>query len=59
MSDRLSRTVLALLLSFGTIGVSTQQRPAPATDATSRAVAAAAAFLATLNQGNAPRPTST
>ena len=50
MSNRLSRTVLAVLLAFGTIGVSTQQRPAPATDATSRAVAAAEAFLATLDR---------
>ena len=50
MSDRHSRTMLAVLLAFGTIGVSTQQRTAPATDATSRAVAAADAFLATLDQ---------
>ena len=51
MSDRPSRTLLAVLLACGTIGVSTQQRPAPAADATSRAVAAAEAFLATLDQG--------
>ena len=51
MSDRPSRILLAVLLAFGTIGVSTQQRTAPATDATSRAVAAAEAFLATLDQG--------
>jgi hypothetical protein len=50
MSDRHSRTLLALLLACGTIGVSTQQRTAPATDATARAVAAAEAFLATLDQ---------
>ena len=50
MSDRPSRILLAVLLAFGTIGVSTQQRTAPATDATSRAVAAAEAFLATLDQ---------
>jgi hypothetical protein len=50
MSDRLSRTVLALMLASGTIGVSTQQRAAPASGATSRAVAAAEAFLATLDQ---------
>src|SRR5918993_3670515 len=50
MSDRLSRILLAVLLAFGTIGVSTQQRPGSATDATSRAVAAAEAFLATLDQ---------
>ena len=35
---------------LATIGVSTHQRTAPATDATSRAVAAAEAFLATLDQ---------
>jgi hypothetical protein len=51
MSDRPSRILLAVLLAFGTIGVSTQQRTAQATDATSRAVAAAEAFLATLDQG--------
>ena len=51
MSDRLSRTVLAVMLASGTIGVSTQQRPVPPSDATSRAVAAAEAFLATLDQG--------
>ena len=51
MSDRLSRILPAVLLAFATIGVSTQQRAAPATDATSRAVAAAEAFLATLDQG--------
>lgn len=50
MSDRPSRILLAVLLLLGTIGVSTRQRPAPATDATSRAVAAAEAFLATLDQ---------
>ncbi len=50
MSDRPSRILLAVLLACGTIGVSTQQRTAPATDATSRAVAAAEAFLATLDQ---------
>jgi hypothetical protein len=54
MSHR-SRILLAVLLACGTIGVSTRQRPAtplgtgPATDATSRAVAAATAFLATLD----------
>ena len=49
MSDRPSRILLAVLLVLGTIGVSTQQQPAPATDATARAVAAAEAFLATLD----------
>ena len=50
MSDRVSRVILAVLLACGTVGVSTFQRTAPATDATSRAVAAAEAFLATLDQ---------
>jgi hypothetical protein len=58
MADRPSRILLAMLLALGTIGVSTQQRSStplragtpPATDATSRAVAAAEAFLATLDQ---------
>ena len=50
MSDRPSRILLVVLLAFGTIGVSTQQRTAPAADATARAVAAAEAFLATLDQ---------
>jgi hypothetical protein len=40
--------VLAVLLAFCTVSVSTLQRAAPATDATARAVAAAEAFLATL-----------
>jgi hypothetical protein len=48
MSNRPSRILLVVLLVLGTISVSTQQRPAPAADATSRAVAAAEAFLATL-----------
>ena len=51
MSDRISRLALAVLLACGVIGVSTQQRTAPATNATSRAVAAAEAFLATLDAG--------
>jgi hypothetical protein len=50
MSQRFSRILLAALLAAGTVAVSTQRRPAPATDATSRAVAAAEAFLATLDQ---------
>jgi hypothetical protein len=50
MSDRASRIVIAMLLACATIGVSTQQRTSQATDATSRAVAAAEAFLATLDQ---------
>jgi hypothetical protein len=50
MSDRRSTILLALLVALGTIGVSTLQRTAPAANATSRAVAAAEAFLATLDQ---------
>lgn len=51
MSGQPSKILLAVLLVFGTIGVSTQQRTAQAADATSRALAAAEAFLATLDQG--------
>ena len=51
MSDRLSRIALVVLLAYGTVGVSTLQRTTPPTDATSRTVAAAEAFLATLDQG--------
>ena len=58
MFNRRPAIELAILLLLCTIGVSTWQRPstplragtAPATDATSRAVAAAEAFLATLDQ---------
>ena len=50
MPNRSSRVLLAILLVSGSIGVSTLQRAAPASDATARAVAAADAFLATLNQ---------
>jgi hypothetical protein len=50
MCDRPSRILLAVLLALSTIGVASQQKTAPATDATSRAVAAAEAFLATLDQ---------
>jgi hypothetical protein len=49
MADRPSRILLAVLLMLGTIDVSTQQKPAPATGATARSVAAAEAFLATLD----------
>ena len=52
MSNRPSRVFLAVILVLGSVGVSTLQRTAPATDATARAVAAAEAFLATLD----PRP---
>jgi hypothetical protein len=51
MSNRPSRVFLAAILVVGSIGVSTLQRSGPAPDATARAVAAAEAFLATLNQG--------
>jgi hypothetical protein len=49
MSGRSSRVLLAVILAFGTIVVSALQRQAPSTDATSRAVAAADAFLAALD----------
>jgi hypothetical protein len=51
MSDRFSRIALAVLLALGAVGVSTQQRAAAPADATSRAVSAAEAFLATLDSG--------
>jgi hypothetical protein len=51
MSPRPSRVFLAVILVFGSIDVSTRQRTAPASDVTARAVAAADAFLATLDQG--------
>jgi len=38
-------------VAFGTVGVARLQRTAPSTDATARAVAAAEAFLATLDPG--------
>ncbi|MEO7156529.1 MAG: DUF3500 domain-containing protein [Vicinamibacterales bacterium] len=49
MSIRTLRLVFTVLLAGGTIGVSAFQKPAPA-NATTRAVAAAEAFLATLDQ---------
>jgi Protein of unknown function (DUF3500) len=49
MSNRSSKVFLAVILVIGSIGVSTLQRSGPAPDATARAVAAADAFLATLN----------
>ncbi len=49
MANRPSRVLLAVLMVFGTIGVARMQRAAPSTDATARAVAAAEAFLATLD----------
>ena len=48
MSDRLSKIALAVLVSSATIAVSSQQRTAAVPGATSRAVAAAEAFLTTL-----------
>ena len=51
MSSRPSRVLLAVLVAFGTVGVARLQRTAPSTDATARAVAAAEAFLATLDPG--------
>jgi hypothetical protein len=50
MADRLSRLLLAAVVAFLALGVVRLQRPAPPTDATARAVAAAEAFLATLDQ---------
>ena len=49
-SFRRSTVLLAGFLVAGTIGVRSWQRPAPPADATTRAVAAAEAFLATLDQ---------
>ena len=53
MSDRPSRILLAAiaLCACATIGVTRLQRAAPAAGATARAVTAAEAFLATLDQG--------
>jgi Protein of unknown function (DUF3500) len=51
MSNRPSRVFLAVILVLGSVGVSTLQRAAPATDVTARAVAAAEAFLKTLDPG--------
>ncbi len=51
MSDRPLRVLLAVLAVLATIGVARLQRAAPSTSATARAVAAAEAFLATLDQG--------
>lgn len=50
MSARLSRIALVVFLVLSTGSVSTRQRGASAKDATSRAVAAADAFLATLDE---------
>ena len=51
MSRRLSRLALTILLASGTVAVSTRQRTAPPANSTSRAVAAAESFLATLDPG--------
>src|SRR5687767_4680242 len=50
MAERFSRVLLAVVVVLATIGVARLQRPAPSPDATARAVAAAEAFLATLDQ---------
>jgi hypothetical protein len=55
MSDRIFRTALTVLLASGTIGVTAWQRATPAADQTTRAVAAAEAFLATLDAGQRAR----
>ena len=55
MSNRPSRVFLAVILVFGSIGVSMGQRTAPASDITARAVTAADAFLGTLDQGQRPK----
>jgi hypothetical protein len=49
-SSRRLGPALAAVLVFGTIGVTSRQRPAPAADGTTRAVTAAEAFLATLDE---------
>ena len=49
-SFRRSTVLLAGFVVAGTIGVTSWQRPAPPADATTRAVAAAEAFLATLDE---------
>jgi hypothetical protein len=51
MSGGPSRVLLAVIVAVGTIGVGRLQRTAPPADATARAVTAAEAFLATLDQG--------
>ena len=57
MPGRSSSVLLAIVLASATISVSPQQRSAPSssTDATARAVAAAEAFLATLDQAQRPK----
>lgn len=49
MSNRSVRIMLAWLLAASTIGISAEQRATPGADAPARAVAAAEAFLATLD----------
>jgi hypothetical protein len=49
MTNRSSRVLLAVLLVFGTIGLSPAQRKPVSVDATARTVAAADAFLSTLD----------
>jgi hypothetical protein len=55
MPVRISRALLAALLALGTIGVSPAQRAVQSTDATARAMAAAEAFLGTLDQSQRPK----
>jgi hypothetical protein len=50
MANRLFKMVLSVLLAAGAIGVTAFQRGTPAPDLTARAMAAADAFLATLDQ---------
>ena len=49
MNTRISGLIFAAILAFGTMGISAIQRAGAAPDATARAVAAAEAFLATLD----------
>ena len=52
MSGRPPRVLLSIILAFAAIGLTARQPTAPPpTDATGRAVAAAQAFLGTLDQG--------
>ena len=51
MTSRHARVLVAAILVLGTVAISGLQKSAPASDATARAVTAAEAFLATLDQG--------
>jgi len=50
MTSRHARVLVAAILLLGTAAISGLQKSAPASDATARAVTAAEAFLATLNE---------